>query len=148
MNAPDLVIGNLYGLSNVVIAQNSRSVASELMWAVEHGYSKERCVSFIADLIVTILDSTLENTHVGNKGRYGPDGDPELLLHMAATARDDAINSGDVSDNARTLVDDNYDRFRAAAKPKPSKSPKDGPKPRDPGAKKGNAPKKSKGARR
>ena len=118
------------------------------MWAVEHGYSKERCVSFIADLIEVIMDSTLENTHVGNTGRYGPDGDPELLLTMAHIARDDAINSGDVADNARMLVGDNFDRFRAASKTKPSNSPRGGSKSERPGAKKAVTPKKSKGARR
>lgn len=124
MTSPELIVGNLYGLSNAAIVQNSHAVASELMWAVEQGYTKARCVSFIEDLIETILDSTLDNTHVGNSGPFGPDGDPELLLTMAHIARDDAINSGDVRDNARTLVENNYDRFKAVVKPKSSKSPK------------------------
>ena len=115
MTAPKLITSRLYGLSNVAVTTYPDSIASELMWAIEKGYTKSRCIQYMSSFIETILRSTIENTHVGNIGRYGPDGDPELLVTMATIAMDDAVNSGDVDANARALVEDNYDRFKAAS---------------------------------
>ena len=145
MTVPVLRAGGLYGLSNVAVAPNKDHVASELMWAVENGYTKARCVSHIEGVIQGILRSALENTSVGNRGRYGPDGDPEMLLTMAEIAFDDAVNSGDVRDNAKILVDDNYDRFKEVAKPKASKNRSGGSKPRKSA---NNSGSRNKGARR
>ena len=144
MTAPALKTNGLYGLSRAAITPNRDSIASELMWAVENGYTKARCVSHIERVIQGILRSALEDTSVGNKGRYGPDGNLELLLTMAEIAFDDAVNSGDVRDNAKILVDDNYDRFKAVAKPKASQN-RSGSKPRKTANRSGS---KSKGARR
>lgn len=144
MTATALKTNGLYGLSRAAITPNRDSIASELMWAVENGYTKARCVSHIERVIQGILRSALEDTSVGNKGRYGPDGNPELLLTMAEIAFDDAVNSGDVRDNAKILVDDNYDRFKAVAKPKASQN-RSGSKPRKSANRSGS---KSKGARR
>ena len=118
MTSPVLKTNGLYGLSRSAVAPNRERVASELLWAVGNGYTKTRCVSHIDGVIQGILRSALEETSVGNRGRYGADCNPELLLTMAETAFDDAVNSGDVKDNARILVDDNYDRFKEAVKPK------------------------------
>ena len=145
MIALALKTNGLYGLSRAAITPNKDHVASELLWAVENGYTKVRCVSHIEGVIQGILRSALEDTSVGNKGRYGPDGNPEMLLTMAEIAFDDAVNSGDVRDNAKILVDDNYDRFKAVAKPKASQNRSGGPKPRKTANRSGS---KSKGARR
>lgn len=117
MTAPKLITSRLYGLSNVAVTTYPDSIASELMWAIEKGYTKSRCIQYMSSFIETILSSTIENTHVGNpgSGMYGPDGDPELLVTMATIALEDALNSGDVDANARALVEDNYDRFKAAS---------------------------------
>ena len=145
MTALALKTNGLYGLSRAAITPNKDHVASELLWAVENGYTKVRCVSHIEGVIQGILRSALEDTSVGNKGRYGPDGNPEILLTMAEIAFDDAVNSGDVRDNAKILVDDNYDRFKAVAKPKASQNRSSGSKPRKTANRSGS---KSKGARR
>ena len=145
MIALALKTNGLYGLSRAAITPNKDHVASELLWAVENGYTKVRCVSHIEGVIQGILRSALEDTSVGNKGRYGPDGNPEMLLTMAEIAFDDAVNSGDVRDNAKILVDDNYDRFKAVAKPKASQNRSSGSKPRKSANRSGS---KSKGARR
>ena len=144
MIALALKTNGLYGLSRAAITPNKDHVASELLWAVENGYTKVRCVSHIEGVIQGILRSALEDTSVGNKGRYGPDGNPEMLLTMAEIAFDDAVNSGDVRDNAKILVDDNY-RFKAVAKPKASQNRSSGSKARKTANRSGS---KSKGARR
>lgn len=122
MTSPVLKTNGLYGLSRSAVAPNRERVASELLWAVGNGYTKTRCVSHIDGVIQGILQSALEETSIGNRGRYGADGNPELLLMMAENAFDDAVNSGDVKDNAKILVDDNYDRFKAAVRPKTSQN--------------------------
>ena len=116
MNVPSLDISRLYGLPNIAVAMNSKGVAAELGWVVENGYSKVACTKHISSLIEAILGSTIENTRVGDTGRYGVNGDPELLVAMASVAMEDAINSGDVDANARILVEDNYDRFKATSR--------------------------------
>ena len=87
MIALALKTNGLYGLSRAAITPNKDHVASELLWAVENGYTKVRCVSHIEGVIQGILRSALEDTSVGNKGRYGPDGNPEMLLNWAYSVR-------------------------------------------------------------
>ena len=115
---------------------------------IRKGRSKADCVRSMSSFIESILSSAIENCNIEGFGPYGFPSDSELLVTMANIALDDAVNSGDVDENARVLVEGNYDRFKASVQTGGSQSVRGKPKSGRSATKPARKPQNRKGVRR